>query len=72
MIVCVCRRISHREIESQANECNSFDELQMNTGISTACGRCSDCAQAVFEQARRSAPCIHRVGLAEQRLHVVV
>jgi bacterioferritin-associated ferredoxin len=71
MIVCVCRRVSHREIESQASECDSFDELQMNTGIATACGRCSDCAQAVFRQARQANPCIRRAALGDEHPHAV-
>lgn len=52
MIVCVCHRISHRELERHALACDSFDELQLNTGVSTGCGRCGDCARAVFDGAR--------------------
>ena len=57
MIVCVCHRISHREIERHAVACDSFDELQLNTGVGTGCGRCGDCARAVFDQAREQPPC---------------
>ncbi|HEU4459060.1 MAG TPA: (2Fe-2S)-binding protein [Methylibium sp.] len=52
MIVCVCHRVSDRDIRRQAQACSSFDELQVETGVSTACGRCGDCAQAVFHEAR--------------------
>lgn len=52
MIVCVCRRISTRDIERTAQQgCATFDELQMELGVSTCCGRCADCARAVFDSA---------------------
>jgi len=55
MIVCVCHRISDRDIERHArNGCGSFDELQMDSGVSSCCGRCADCARDVFETARAS------------------
>ncbi|WP_428425259.1 (2Fe-2S)-binding protein [Methylibium sp.] len=57
MIVCVCHRISHREIERHARACDSFDELQLNTGVSTGCGRCGDCARSVFDEAREQSAC---------------
>lgn len=66
MIVCICHRISHREIERHAAACDSFDELQLNTGVATGCGRCGDCARAVFDDARQPAGCAaaaHGAGL---------
>lgn len=54
MIVCICHRISHREIERHAIACGSFDELQLSTGVATGCGRCGDCARSVFDEARGS------------------
>lgn len=57
MIVCVCHRISHREIEHHATACDSFDELQLNTGVATGCGRCGDCARSVFDEARQQPTC---------------
>lgn len=56
MIVCVCHRISDRDIHRQAQAgCTSFDELQFETGVSTCCGRCTDCAKEEFHRARRHA-----------------
>lgn len=52
MIVCVCRRISDRDLQREAAACDSFDELQFCTGVATGCGRCGECARAVFEQVR--------------------
>lgn len=52
MIVCVCRRVSNRDIERSAQQgCTTFDELQMELGVSTCCGRCTECARAVFDSA---------------------
>jgi bacterioferritin-associated ferredoxin len=62
MIVCVCQRISDRDIERHArNGCASFDELQMDSGVSSCCGRCTDCARDVFESARSSSNRPHAV-----------
>lgn len=56
MIVCVCQRVSDRDIERHAhNGCGSFDELQLDSGVASCCGRCTDCARSVFEAARTSA-----------------
>jgi bacterioferritin-associated ferredoxin len=56
MIVCVCQRVSDRDIERHAhNGCTSFDELQMDSGVASCCGRCTDCARSVFEAARSAA-----------------
>lgn len=56
MIVCVCNRISDREINRHVQQgCSSFDELQMDTGVATCCGCCESCAREVFHQARKQA-----------------
>ncbi|PPE67723.1 (2Fe-2S)-binding protein [Caldimonas caldifontis] len=50
MIVCVCRRVSERDIQRAAlGGCASLEELQMELGVATCCGRCADCAQATLE-----------------------
>jgi bacterioferritin-associated ferredoxin len=56
MIVCVCQRVSDRDIERHAHSgCANFDELQLDSGVASCCGRCTDCARSVFEAARASA-----------------
>jgi bacterioferritin-associated ferredoxin len=51
MIVCVCHRVSDRDIRRLAeNGCHSFDELQMVTGVATCCGQCENCARDTFAQ----------------------
>lgn len=52
MIVCVCNRVSDRDIQHHvAQGCHSWDELQMATGVATCCGCCTDCAREVFDGA---------------------
>ncbi|KQW00611.1 bacterioferritin-associated ferredoxin [Rhizobacter sp. Root1221] len=60
MIVCVCRRVSDRDIERHARGgCASFDDLQMDTGVATCCGNCTDCARDVFDSARNGTAPAH-------------
>jgi len=52
MIVCLCRRVSDRDIRRQvACGVGSFEALQAETGVGSQCGRCVDCAHEVFELA---------------------
>lgn len=53
MIVCVCHRISDRDIARAAREgVGSFEELQHELSVATCCGRCHDCARETFEHHR--------------------
>lgn len=53
MIVCVCHRVSDRDIAIAASSgCPSFEALQDDLRVATACGACRDCACAVFEESR--------------------
>ncbi|MGE5116811.1 MAG: bacterioferritin-associated ferredoxin [Betaproteobacteria bacterium] len=56
MIVCVCRRISDRDIARAAHQGLSFDEIQLELGVATQCGRCADCACAIVAQCNAAAP----------------
>ena len=57
MIVCVCHRVSDRDIEREVRHgCASFDELQDELRVGTACGTCTDCARATFDVARACRP----------------
>ena len=50
MIVCVCHRVSDRDIARAARAgCASFDELQDALRVGTACGACQDCARDTFQ-----------------------
>lgn len=49
MIICLCHRVSDRHIAQEvAQGCASFDELQHNTRIGTACGTCFEFAKQSF------------------------
>lgn len=66
MIVCVCNRISDREIMRHAQQgCMSFDDLQMETGVATCCGCCESCARDVFHEARSQSRRIDIVSMAQ-------
>jgi bacterioferritin-associated ferredoxin len=50
MIVCVCRRVSDREIARHARAGMSFDDIQFELGVATQCGQCESCAREVVNQ----------------------
>lgn len=51
MIICICHRISDRDIAGAVREgCTSFDQLQDDTRVATACGACHDCAHKLFHE----------------------
>ncbi|HVZ44404.1 MAG TPA: (2Fe-2S)-binding protein [Ramlibacter sp.] len=56
MIVCVCRRVSDREIARHARSGMSFDDIQFELGVATQCGRCEGCAREIVEQCCASQP----------------
>ena len=56
MIVCVCRRISDREITRHAKAGMSFDDIQFELGVATQCGQCEGCAREVVAQCHASQP----------------
>jgi bacterioferritin-associated ferredoxin len=73
MIVCVCHRVSDRDIAIAASSgCPSFEALQDDLGVATACGACRDCACAVFEESRVDAgpPRARGLAIAAQILRV--
>jgi bacterioferritin-associated ferredoxin len=55
VIVCVCHRVSDRDIEAHACKVRSFGELQARTQLGTQCGSCRECAEEIFTAAARSA-----------------
>ena len=51
MIICVCRRVSDRDIARAVHEgCTSLDDLQVELGVATGCGKCRDSVCTLLEQ----------------------
>lgn len=67
MIVCVCRRISDREIARHARAGMGFDEIQFELGVATQCGQCEGCARDVVAQCSSTQP-VAAIKLANQPL----
>ena len=52
MIVCLCHRVSDRDIQRAVREgIGSFEVLQDETRVASSCGCCYDCAREVFDAA---------------------
>ena len=50
MIVCICRRVSDREIARHVRAGLDFDDIQLELGVATQCGQCESCARDVVAQ----------------------
>lgn len=49
MIICICHRVSERDIQREAAQgCPDFESLQDELRVGTACGACLPHAQAAF------------------------
>jgi bacterioferritin-associated ferredoxin len=50
MIVCLCHRVSDRDIHRAVSAgTNCFEVLQDETRVASSCGSCHDCAREVFD-----------------------
>ena len=50
MIVCLCHRVSDRDIADAVRAgCSSFNQLQDDLMVASSCGACADCARDTFE-----------------------
>ncbi|MDR2128906.1 MAG: (2Fe-2S)-binding protein [Burkholderiaceae bacterium] len=56
MIVCVCNRVSDREIVRHAHVGMSFDDVQLELGVATCCGACESCARDLVAQCSPAHP----------------
>ncbi|EGI76827.1 (2Fe-2S)-binding protein [Hylemonella gracilis] len=59
MIVCVCHRVSDHTIAHAARSGAEFDDIQLELGVATQCGKCEDCARALWSQCRPSHKLAH-------------
>ena len=52
MIVCLCHRVSDRDIHAAVKSgTRCFDMLQDETRVASSCGSCHDCARELFDAA---------------------
>jgi bacterioferritin-associated ferredoxin len=68
MIVCVCKRVSDREIARHAASGMDFDDIQFMLGVATQCGRCEGCARDVVAMHREAAALPSSMPLSGQRI----
>ncbi len=62
MIVCLCQRVSDRDIARHARNGMSFDEIQLELGVATQCGCCGECARDIVSQCHAQTAALHRAG----------
>jgi bacterioferritin-associated ferredoxin len=67
MIVCVCHRVSDRTIRQCARQGMAFDDLQLELGVATQCGKCENCARSVWQECAADAPAAH-IQMTQQAL----
>jgi bacterioferritin-associated ferredoxin len=72
MIVCLCHRISDRDIVQAVKDgVRDFESLQDDTCIARNCACCEDCAKQVFAQACATVQ-VHRQPVRELELNASV
>jgi bacterioferritin-associated ferredoxin len=55
MYVCVCNAVTDREIVERVHAgADTIEAIRFELGVATCCGQCSDCAQAVIDDALRA------------------
>ncbi len=50
MIVCVCNRVSDREITRHVQAGLDFSDIQLELGVATQCGQCEGCARELVDR----------------------
>jgi len=52
MVVCLCHRVSDRDIHAAVDRgTRCFEVLQDDLRVASSCGCCRDCAREVFDRA---------------------
>ncbi|MGD8309521.1 MAG: (2Fe-2S)-binding protein [Chromatiales bacterium] len=58
MYVCICNAVTDGEIREAVGEgARSLDALGRKLKVATCCGRCSDCARRILDEAIGESPC---------------
>jgi bacterioferritin-associated ferredoxin len=51
MIVCVCKAVSDRQVRQAVREgAATFEDLQVDLGVSIKCGSCEDCVRHLLNE----------------------
>lgn len=69
MIVCICYRVSDREIARHADAGLTFEDIQFALGVATQCGQCESCARDVIAGCASAA--VDSLGSARGQIHTV-
>jgi bacterioferritin-associated ferredoxin len=67
MIVCLCHRVSDRDIKAAVcagTRC--FEVLQDDLRVASSCGCCLDCAREVFDGALSARPAAASIPIREE------
>ena len=59
MIVCICHRVSDKTIARCAQQGAGFDELQLEHGVATQCGKCEPSARQIWAECQPSGRLAH-------------
>ncbi len=54
MIVCVCHRVSDKTIALSAQQGAGFDDIQLEHGVATQCGKCECTARRIWSECQVS------------------
>lgn len=50
MIVCICHRVSDKTIAYCAQQGAGFDDIQLQHGVATQCGKCECTARRIWSE----------------------
>ena len=54
MYICICNAVTERDVRECARRgCCSLDELSVELGVGTGCGRCREVAKEILDQTRQ-------------------
>ncbi|TNC81549.1 MAG: bacterioferritin [Oleiphilus sp.] len=67
MLVCICKGISDRDIESAMQQgASSFGELRKSLGVATCCGQCASYAKDLVNEKISENQAINAFHLAQE------
>ncbi len=51
MYICICNKVTDKEIKNAANSgANSMKDLRNSLNVGTSCGQCSSCAKGLLKE----------------------